>query len=304
MLLTDAYNRYINEYAAGYYKVPELQYHHFNVMTWKTFQPSIDADAVTPPIFMEWRDRLIQGGLRGLQKFVGPRCRTTVNRNHQTFMRAMDWLMLMQVISTETHYRLERIPVLRANRGQAPEPKPRGIVTDEMFERVVCGLKTESLRDIFRLMRLSGMRPGEACSLRAEDIAKDIEPGVWFYSPREHKTKYLGRGRVVPFGPICQEIITRFEAKKRLEPGPLFRNDRGNAWTVQALQQRLNYYCDRACLPRFAASQLRKTRSNEVFERYGLQGESATLGHTPETARKHYLMRDMKLAAQIARETG
>lgn len=304
MLLTEAYQRYIDEYARDYYKPAELDPHEFNLGTWRCFARDVDANDVTPPLFVAWRDAIIKGGLRGYRRWVGPRCRTTVNRNHKAFMRAFTWMCMQGIVTPDTHYKLKLISKLKPGRSAAKEPVGVVPATEEQFWAVYNALKTESAKELIRLVRLSGMRPKEACQLCSEDIAKDIEPGVWFYSPKEHKTQYMGRGRFVAFGPECQEIIRRFEAKKRLEPGPLFRNDRGQPWTRRNIQQRIWRACHKAGLPPFALSQLRKTRSNEVFDKYGLQGESATLGHSPETARKHYLMRDMKLAAQIAREIG
>ncbi len=304
MLLTDAYRYYIDDFARAYYKPAELEPHEMNLATWRCYARDVEANDVTPTLFIGWRDALIRGGLRGHRRWIGPRCRTTIARNHKTFMRAFTWMCMQGIVTPDTHYKLKLVSVLKPGRGKVKEPPGVKPATEEQFWAVYNALPTESAKELIHLVRMSGMRPSEACQLRADDIVKDLEPGVWFYVPKEHKTKHMGRGRFIAFGPECQEIIARFEAKKRLEPGTLFRNDRGEAWTRKNIQQRIHRACRKAGLPAFALSQLRKTRSNEVFDKYGLQGESATLGHSPETARKHYLERDMKLAAQIAREIG
>ena len=308
MLLREAYRLYIDEYAVGYYNKAEVGYHIFNMKTWDCFKPDLEADAVTPQLFIEWRAKLAEGSVRTGwgEKRPQSRARTTVNRNHQTFMRAMTWLMTMRHVSTETHYRLAHVPQFKQDRGQAKEPVQKPPLDDNNLDAVIAHCPNESFRELLMLMRLSGMRPEEAASLRKEDVDKTPfeQHGVWIYCPQKHKTKYMGKGRVITFGPKCQEIIKRFEAKKRLEDGPLFRNDRGTAWTVINIYHRIQSICKKHKIPAWHTSQLRKARSNEVFSKYGLEAEEATLGHTQEIARKYYLLRDIRRASEVAREIG
>ena len=56
-----------------------------------------------------------------------------------------------------------------------------------------------------RLHLLTGMRPGEVCSMRLCDI--DRSGDVWKYSPEGHKTEHHGRSRVILLGRKAQRIL-------------------------------------------------------------------------------------------------
>jgi integrase len=58
------------------------------------------------------------------------------------------------------------------------------------------------------LQRLAGMRPGEVVRMRAADL--ETGGRVWFYRPKEHKTAWRDKDRVVALGPKAQAILKRF----------------------------------------------------------------------------------------------
>jgi integrase len=55
------------------------------------------------------------------------------------------------------------------------------------------------------LQLLTGMRPGEACIMRARDL--DMSGRVWIYRPATHKTEHHGTHREIYVGPKAQEVI-------------------------------------------------------------------------------------------------
>jgi site-specific recombinase XerD len=56
--------------------------------------------------------------------------------------------------------------------------------------------------------RLTGCRPGEASVIRRCDI--DTGGAVWLYKPRQHKTAWRGKARVIAIGPKAQEVLKQF----------------------------------------------------------------------------------------------
>ncbi|MFO0903224.1 MAG: site-specific integrase [Pirellulales bacterium] len=58
---------------------------------------------------------------------------------------------------------------------------------------------------MIQLQRLTGMRPGEVCTIRPDDVDRTSE--VWIYRPAEHKTQHRDRTRVVYIGPRAQEVL-------------------------------------------------------------------------------------------------
>src|SRR5512135_941927 len=55
------------------------------------------------------------------------------------------------------------------------------------------------------LQRLTGMRPGEVCRMRACDL--DTAGRVWVYTPERHKTEHHGRERPIYLSPRAQEVL-------------------------------------------------------------------------------------------------
>jgi integrase len=55
------------------------------------------------------------------------------------------------------------------------------------------------------VQRLTGMRPGEVCTMRTIDI--DTTGRGWAYTPESHKTEHHGRERRIYLGPKAQGIL-------------------------------------------------------------------------------------------------
>jgi len=77
-----------------------------------------------------------------------------------------------------------------------------------------------TVADMVVLQRLTGMRSGELCSMTWEQIdrsAADAD-GMWHYRPVRHKTRRLGRTRVVGLGVESQAILGRYLDRAECEP--------------------------------------------------------------------------------------
>ncbi len=96
---------------------------------------------------------------------------------------------------------------LRKGKGQAKEKPPVVPVALAVVEATLPFL-THPVAAMVRLQMYTGMRPGEAMSMRADEI--DRSGDVWLYRPSRHKTEGHGQGRVIPLGLKAQELITRF----------------------------------------------------------------------------------------------
>jgi integrase len=75
----------------------------------------------------------------------------------------------------------------------------------ERFADAVLDHVSLLIRAILEVMRVSGMRPGEACQVRACDL--DMSGPVWVYTPASHESEHHGRGRQIYIGPQGQAII-------------------------------------------------------------------------------------------------
>jgi integrase len=100
---------------------------------------------------------------------------------------------------------------LRRGKTEARETAPVRPVDDVTVEATLRHLP-ETVSDMVRVQRLTGMRPQETCLLRPIDLDRSGE--IWIYRPESHKTEHHGRGRVIPIGPQAQQILTRYLARE------------------------------------------------------------------------------------------
>lgn len=108
-------------------------------------------------------------------------------------------------ILPETIYRsLTTVPGLKAGRSEAREADPVGPVADAWVDATLPYLLA-TVATMVRLQRLTGMRPGEVCAMRAIDV--DPAGTVWTYSPPCHKNAWRGQRRAIPLGPKAQALI-------------------------------------------------------------------------------------------------
>jgi integrase len=114
--------------------------------------------------------------------------RTYINDMVARIKRMFKWGVQDEHVPPAVYQALAAVEGLEAGRTSARELKPipavaEGTVNDTLphLPRVVA--------DMVRLQLLTGMRPGEVCSLRPCDVTRSTN-GVWTYRPEHHKTEH------------------------------------------------------------------------------------------------------------------
>ena len=160
----------------------------------------------------------------------------------------------------------------------------------------------------------------------------DITPGdgVWYYSPRTHKTEHLNREKCIVIGPKGMAILRPYLERDAEEF--CFKPAESVAWQRQKAKKtpnsetaiaavrdlRLNPQytrhsyrlaiqraCRRAEVPVWSPRQLRHTRASQIRQEFGgLEAAKAVLGHTDTRVTEIYAERDLKLAADVMRRIG
>jgi integrase len=247
-------------------------------------------------------------------------CRYTINKSTAITKRCFAWCASEELIPPNVAMALRTVAGLQKNRTAAREKAPIGPVADERIDAVlpiVSGL----VADICRLMRLTGMRPGEVLAMTADEIDR-TDPSCWVYRPGQHKTSHKGKARSVMIGARAQEIL--LPRILRSGEGPLF------PMTRAALRRSIVRGCSRAfphpTIPKIKRNkrtpeqraelqawnkahswhpnQIRHTVGTEVRARYGLEAAQCLLGHSNADVTQTYAERDMKQAADVARKIG
>ena len=108
------------------------------------------------------------------------------------------------MVPPSVHHGLKAVPGLRRGRADVRESEPVKPVPDAFVDAIRPHVSRQ-VWAMVELQRLSGMRPGEVCSMRTIDV--DTSGRVWIYTPESHKTEHHGRERRIYLGPTAQEIL-------------------------------------------------------------------------------------------------
>jgi integrase len=191
---------------------------------------------------------------------------------------------------------LSHVEPLVRGRTTAHKPKKIKAAPDKDIEAMIPHLHEDPERQrvlaaVVRLQRLTGMRPGEAVSVRAEEIDRSREP--WLYTPSS-KTMHLDKDRRVYLGPKARELLLPWI--EQAEPGqPLFRFPRRRGGKMVAvstnfLRDCIAQACQRANVPIIRPNQLRHAKGTEVQRAYeDDDAVAAALGNTAEVSRQVYV---------------
>lgn len=143
------------------------------------------------------RQRLIDGGA----------CRGVVNQRINRVRHIFKWAVGEQLVAVAVHQALAAVPGLQRGRTTVRESEPVEQIADE---KVDCTLPflPRHVRGMVELQRMTGCRPGEACSIRRAEI--DTGGTVWLYNPVQHKSTWRGKPRTIAIGPRAQELLREF----------------------------------------------------------------------------------------------
>jgi len=163
------------------------------------------------------------------------------------------------------------------------------IITAEEYAKLLTACPTQEWRVIVALARWIGLRgPSEVFPLRWSDIVTERN-GVYLHAPKTER--HAGhQGRIVP---LFREVRVELE-KLRMQNKPadddfVIQNFREKSDTYFGKQFH-KFWCG-AGLDKIEEPfrNMRRTRSNEIRIKYGLEKESEWLGHSERVMRTHYL---------------
>ncbi|MGE0145650.1 MAG: tyrosine-type recombinase/integrase [Planctomycetota bacterium] len=225
-------------------------------------------------------------------------------------------------------------PLTRAEAGNRPTGKPKRIPTlDEI--RAVVAVASRQVGAMLRLQALSGMRPGEVCAMRFEDVERIEHEGTTFglYRVRDGKTSHHGHATSYVLPPAALAILDEFQrpgggivfrpSDAMRERGKAMRLQRRTPITKQTIERdhrdeprefgerytkdTYRHAVERACaaagVERFVPHALRHVvatwAANHV--RLGIGAAAAALSHASRSTTEHYVHRDDSLRFNVAR---
>lgn len=203
------------------------------------------------------------------------------------------WCQDNRLCGVSTMRELTAVQSLKQGRSEAREPVKVCAVPHWRVKRVEPFL-SPTARRMVRLQECSGMRPGEVCGMRWEEIERG-EP-CWIYRPRWHKEAWRGMPRAVALGPGARRVLEAAGAARQ-NRGPVFSpladwepvgaRRPGETYTREAYTRAVARGCARAVAAgaireeeTWTPHALRHSAGTRVRRACGLDAARAVLGHS------------------------
>ena len=244
------------------------------------------------------------------------RSRTECNRRVGIIKRIFKWAVSEQLVPVALYQALTTVSGLQRGRTDAREMEPVVPVDDATVDATLPYLNRH-VRGLVEFQRLTGARPGEACSIRRCDI--DTGGAVWLYRPKHHKTAHRGKSRTIAIGPRAQVLLRQFfttNIDDYVFSPKQAAHEQEKKWRADAKRAPRERY-DRTSYTRAIArattaaavahwhpNQLRHTHATKVRKAFTLEHAGAALGHSKMSATEIYAERDAGLALEVAAKLG
>lgn len=134
-------------------------------------------------------------------------CRAEINKRIGRIKRVFKRAVSEELIPPSVHEGLRTVTGLMFGRTSAHASEPVKPI-DERFVEETLSFVCRQVFAVAQLQVLTEVCPGEVGVMRPRDINRDAE--VRLYEPEDHKNRWRGHRRVVPFGPRPQDILMPF----------------------------------------------------------------------------------------------
>jgi integrase len=217
-----------------------------------------------------------------------------INKRIGVLKQVMAWAAAEELIPGPVAAALKMVRGLGRGRTTAPDRDPVPPAPEADVAATLAHLPPP-VAAMVRLQLLTGMRPGEACTLRPGDL--DRSAPVWTYRPPAHKTEHHGRARIIYLGPQAQAVLTPF--LEGCEPeSPAF------PMVVQTYRRTIARACVRASVPAWKPNQLRHNAATRLRAEFGLDIAQVILGHSTADVTQVYAEVDRDKAIEVMRRVG
>jgi hypothetical protein len=175
----------------------ELREYRFSLRPLRELYGHTPAAAFGPLALKALRQAMVDAGL----------ARGVINQRVGRIRRVFKWASSEELVPHSVYSALTTVAGLARGRSPARETEPVGPVPNAFVDAIRPHV-SRHVWGMIQVQRLTGMRPGEACAMRAMDL--DTTGDVWLYRPARHKTAWRGKGRVIALGPKAQAVVREF----------------------------------------------------------------------------------------------
>lgn len=274
----------------------------------------------------EFRESLIAKGL----------ARSTINQRVSRLKKMFKWGASEEMVPPDVVSAIYCVSGLVRGQTDAPEPRKVMPVNWTQVQKTMEHLSI-TVRNMILLQWDTGMRSGNLCSLKMEEI--DTSDSIWVYRPESHKNSWRGKGLAIAIGAAGQHAIELSQGKRsRLEfvfrpvdsiEWHTLNNPRYSSWNNRELTDCFTPNTYRQSILRAQAHaagikfskalptkkdfencgwvfwtphQVRHSVSTELRSKYSIEHVRAFMGHATMQATEIYSELDLESAKRIARE--
>lgn len=238
-----------------------------------------------------------------------------------------------ELVKPDTLLALKSVSPIKRGRSAMREAAPVKPVDIEIFQKTIEYLPP-TVAAMVQLQRFTGMRPGEVCIMKADDVDTTVDP--WVYTLSHDKTDYRRAAddkRTIPLGKRAQSVLAPFLCRDGYIFSPLAaereRGERDRAgrttpitaqtirrdnraerrqynvcYSTNSYRRAIEYACRLADVPKWSPNQLRHLYATEIRAKYGLEAAQIMLGHSTAYVTQIYAERDREKAVEIAMMEG
>lgn len=181
-------------HAKGYHRVKELEKISLAVRPLRVLYAKTRVADFGPLALKAVRQQMIDAGL----------ARTTINSRTNRLRHIFKWGVENELVPPNVLHGLQAVAGLQYGRTNARETEPVKPVPNAFVDAVLPHVSPQ-VAAMIELQRITGMRSGEVCIMRACHI--NMSGRVWVYSPPEHKTSWRRQERKIYLGPKAQAIV-------------------------------------------------------------------------------------------------
>lgn len=275
--LWDGFLTQKNDVVESTYKTYRYAEHRFFAF----FDRNIDLRELTSEHFERWKSFLkteYQSPVNGK-----PLVEATVTGTLTKTQAVFNW-------ATQKKKYLEVNPLNGVKKGSYKNKEKDRYITMDEYYRLLDVAICQEWRVIFALARIGGLRaPSEVLGVRWSKVDWENNRFTFFDSKRKDKDGNPVERTVPLFPELRVELEALYERDREMTPEFVinrYRDPKTNLGT-QFVKSAKAAGLERIPRP---YDNMRASRSTEIERKYGPKVESEWIGHTQETARRHYLM--------------
>jgi integrase len=313
--LVDSYN----EHAERYYRhedgtqTGEHENIRYALKPWCRMFGEMDVADIRPRHAKEYIEAQIEEGI----------ARSTINKRLGIIKRMLEWAVGEEYVSAEVYGGVLAVKTIMRGRTDAKETSP---VISVSLRTMAATLRylPPVVAAMVRLQWLTGMRPGEVCLLRPEQV--DRSRKTWLYTPPKHKTSHRGKTRVVALGPKARTILQPYLFRDSF----CFRPEDSRRWFNQRRRENAIYqaatlktkyrlsqcftaktYADaieraaiKAGVPHWTPNQIRHAAATHEDRQSNRESAKRLLGHASAKTTAIYIDPDIRAMMERAEKAG